>query len=111
MYFYQGNELIIEGQKINNYSSIELLADAEVTVQSGNEETGILILQGKPINETVIQYGPFVMNSKEEIHQAFEDYHKTQFGGWPWPKYDVVHPKNKGRFARYANGKEEIKNS
>jgi hypothetical protein len=69
------------------------------------------MLQGKPISEPVMQYGPFVMNTKEEINQAFEDYHKTQFGGWPWPKYDQVHPREKSRFAKHADGREEIQTS
>jgi quercetin 2,3-dioxygenase len=56
-----------------------------------------------------MQYGPFVMNTKEEINQAFEDYHKTGFGGWPWSRYDQVHPKSKGRFAKHADGVEENK--
>jgi hypothetical protein len=68
-----------------------------------------LILQGKPIGETVIQYGPFVMNSKEEIQQAFQDYHDTKFGGWPWPRYDQVHARDRGRFAKHADGTEEVK--
>jgi hypothetical protein len=64
-------------------------------------------LQGKPIGEHVIQYGPFVMNTKEEINQAFEDYHATQFGGWPWKKYDHVHARDLGRFAKHADGRME----
>jgi hypothetical protein len=56
-----------------------------------------------------MQYGPFVMNSKEEIQQAFEDYQKTKFGGWPWPKLDQVHASSEGRFAIHANGKKEVK--
>jgi hypothetical protein len=67
------------------------------------------MLQGKPINETVIQYGPFVMNSKQEIQQAFDDYHRTKFGGWPWPKYDHVHDRKLGRFALHADGRKETK--
>jgi hypothetical protein len=51
------------------------------------------------------------MNTKQEINSAFEDYHKTQFGGWPWPKYDQVHEREKTRFAKYADGKLEVKNS
>ena len=49
------------------------------------------------------------MNTKAEINQAFEDYHATQFGGWPWGRYDQVHPKDKSRFAKHADGREEIK--
>lgn len=59
----------------------------------------------------MIQYGPFVMNTKQEIHQAFDDYHKDQFGGWPWPKPDQVHERSKTRFATYPDGTSETKNS
>ena len=69
----------------------------------------MIIGQGKPIEETVIQYGPFVMNSKPEIQQAFADYRQTQFGGWPWPRPDQVHDRKLGRFAKYADGREERK--
>lgn len=111
IYFYEGNELTVAGKKIPKYHAIELKADADVEITADIAETSILLLQGKPIGEPVMQYGPFVMNTKEEIQQAFEDYHKTQFGGWPWPKYDQVHPRNKPRFAKHADGKEEIKTS
>jgi hypothetical protein len=67
------------------------------------------MLQGKPISEPVVQYGPFVMNSEAEIQQAFNDYRKTEFGGWPWSRHDQVHPRTKGRFAKYVDGSEEIR--
>jgi len=110
IYFYEGTEIIVAGNIIKNYNAIELKADLEVEIKAA-EETSILMLQGKPIGEPVMQYGPFVMNTKQEINSAFEDYHKTQFGGWPWPKYDQVHEREKTRFAKYADGKLEVKNS
>jgi hypothetical protein len=45
----------------------------------------------------------------EEIQQAFNDYRKTQFGGWPWSRHDNVHSRELGRFAKYSDGREEIK--
>ncbi len=51
---------------------------------------------------TVLKYNAAELN---------EDYHMTQFGGWPWPKYDQVHPCDKTRFAKHADGKMEIKSA
>ncbi|MBW6534678.1 MAG: pirin family protein [Mariniphaga sp.] len=108
LYFYKGPELKIAGMDIQPYQSLELLADQQVIIENGNEDAFLLLLQGMPIDEPVVQHGPFVMNTAAEIHQAFADYRKTQFGGWPWERHDNVHPREKGRFAKYANGKEEI---
>jgi len=111
IYLYEGDAVQIAGTSIPKYNAVELKPDEGVVLIAGEQPTSILVLQGKPINEPVIQYGPFVMNTKEEINQAFEDYHATQFGGWPWPKYDQVHPREKSRFAKHADGREEIKTS
>ncbi|MEI7979401.1 MAG: pirin family protein [Bacteroidota bacterium] len=109
IYFYEGNTLTIAETLIKPYNAVELLPNMDVALKAGDNEVSILLLQGKPIGEQVMQYGPFVMNTKEEINQAFEDYHKTQFGGWPWPKYDQVHAREKSRFAKHADGKLEEK--
>jgi redox-sensitive bicupin YhaK (pirin superfamily) len=108
LYFYEGDDLILSGNKIDKYHAVQLKAEFDVELIASTE-TSILILQGKPIDEPVMQYGPFVMNTKAEINQAFEDYHQTQFGGWPWPRYDQVHDRSKTRFAKHADGKLEIK--
>jgi hypothetical protein len=47
------------------------------------------------------------MNTQAEIHQDFEDYRRTEFGGWPWGASDPVHPRDTGRFARHADGRLE----
>lgn len=109
LYFYEGTTLDLSGKNIPSYSAVELVPDADVMLTAGDSEVSCLLLQGRPIGEQVMQYGPFVMNTKEEINQAFEDYHATQFGGWPWPKNDQVHDRGKSRFARHADGTEEIK--
>lgn len=111
LYFYEGDTVNVANREITNYSAVFLKANVDLEIKTTNDEVSILILQGKPINEPTIQYGPFVMNTKAEIHQAFDDYHKTQFGGWPWQQYDHVHAKNKMRFALHADGKLEEKDN
>lgn len=109
LYFYEGSELSIAGIPLEPYHSVDLLADQPVILESGNSDSFLLLLQGRPINEPVVQHGPFVMNTTTEIHEAFRDYRNTQFGGWPWKSFDHVHGKETGRFAKYADGREEIK--
>lgn len=109
VFFYKGKEVKIEEKTISHNNIIELVANEDVEFYNGNEEAYFLILEGKPIGEPVAKYGPFVMNTQEEIRQAMKDYGKTQFGGWPWPETEVVHPKEKGRFALHSDGKEEVK--
>ena len=109
LYFYRGSNITITGIKIENYHSIDLLADQPVIIDNGNEDAYLLLLQGKPINEPVVQHGPFVMNTATEIQEAFNDYRRTEFGGWPWSRDDNVHSRKIGRFAKYSDGSEEIK--
>ncbi len=111
VYYYEGNKLKIGEEEIPHYHAAEVDPAVSLIFQNGDETSKVLILQGKPINEPVVQHGPFVMNSREEIQQAFEDYHATQFGGWPWAKYDQVHDRSLGRFAKHADGREELKDA
>jgi quercetin 2,3-dioxygenase len=107
IYFYEGDTLSIQENAIGKYQQAQVLSHLNLNLRNGNTEASILVLQGKPIGEPVMQYGPFVMNTKEEINQAFEDYHATQFGGWPWSRFDNVHGKNEPRFAKHADGRLE----
>jgi len=107
LYFYEGSSLKIEGRAVSAYKSVRLRSEQETEILAASENCKFLVLQGRPISEPVMQYGPFVMNTKQEIQQAFEDYHRTQYGGWPWPRYDQVHDRSKGRFAKFADGRIE----
>ena len=109
LYFYQGTKMKMDGSEVEVQHYAELHSDKEILLENGDEEGFMLLLQGRPINEPVAHHGPFVMNTREELQQAFADYHRTSFGGWPWPKHDHVHPRDKGRFAKHADGHEELK--
>ena len=105
LYFFRGSELTVVGRAIPASHAIDVRSDAAIELQAGHEEVELLLLQGAPIGEPVVQYGPFVMNSQEEIRQAFADYQRTQFGGWPWPRHDPVHGEKPERFARHVDGR------
>ena len=107
LYFFKGADLTVAGRRVPVSSSIELRADVDVELINGGEVAELLMLQGRPIGEPVAQYGPFVMNTEQEIRQAFADYRTTQFGGWPWKRTDPVHPREQGRFARHVDGSFE----
>lgn len=107
LYFYRGSSITINDVAIKPYHSVDLASGSSMIIENGNDESYLLFLQARPINEPVVQYGPFVMNTTQEIQTAFNDFRKTQFGGWPWSRYDNVHGPSQGRFAKYADGRIE----
>ena len=109
LYFFEGKSIKAAGTDISTNMAVDLLVDQDLVMQNGNKDAQFLLLQGRPIAEPVVQYGPFVMNTQLEIRQAFEDYRRNQFGGWPWDRNDPVHPRDAERFAKYADGNEETR--
>jgi len=107
IYFFRGGRLRLADRELDAYARAILDPLAAVELQAGEDGADILLLQGKPIGEPVVQYGPFVMNTQAQIGEALRDYQRTRFGGWPWDRDDPVHPRERGRFARHADGRVE----
>jgi len=79
--------LVIEGSvSINDNESVPtdclaLMANnGEVFNVKAKEDSLVLVLSGEPINEPIAAHGPFVMNTKEELLQAFQDFNNGKFG-------------------------------
>lgn len=107
LYFFRGSSSRVAGRELSPRVGVTLRPDRSVSVQNGEEEGELLLLQGRPIGEPVVQHGPFVMNTPAEIQQAFMDYRRTQFGGWPWPSDGPVHGRKPERFAKHSDGRIE----
>ena len=73
LYLYEGS-IQIGGQDIATHSFVVLDDGDEVSVTATGESARFILVAGQPIGEPIMQYGPFVMNSQQEIHQAMADY-------------------------------------
>jgi hypothetical protein len=107
LYFFRGARVTIGERALVERAGVQLRPEAAVELIAGDDGAELLLLQGRPIGEPVVQHGPFVMNTQAEIHQAFADYRRTRFGGWPWPSDAPTHGKSQARFARHADGRVE----
>lgn len=107
LYFFRGAGLVLSGQSVPAGHALELHSDVAASLVAGGDECELLLLQGRPIGEPIARQGPFVMNTQDEIRQAYMDYRATQFGGWPWPERGPVHGNLSERFARHVDGRVE----
>jgi hypothetical protein len=107
LYVFEGDGVDLDSDVIGAATGAVVSAESAVELTAlGDVE--LLVLQGRPIGEPVAQYGPFVMNNRSEIEQAFADYRTTGFGGWPWPSQEPVNAPDAGRFARRPDGTLEV---
>lgn len=106
LYLFRGAAQVA-GLPFSSATGLELAASAPVELVAGSDGAEFLLLQGRPIGEPVAQHGPFVMNTQEQVMQAFRDYQRTQFGGWPWDSAAPIHGPEAKRFARHPDGRVE----
>jgi redox-sensitive bicupin YhaK (pirin superfamily) len=107
LYLFEGDTVDVAGTVVANDTGVLVEPTVDIALVAGAREVEILVLQGRPLGEPVAQYGPFVMNTDDEIEQAFLDYRETQFGGWPWPEDGPTHGRDRGRFAQHVDGRVE----
>lgn len=107
LYAVQPGGARVAGQPLAGPTALDLDATRPVLIEAGARASDWLLLQGRPIAEPVAQHGPFVMNTRAELEQAYADYQRTRFGGWPWAGEGPVHGADPARFARLPGGAEQ----
>lgn len=82
IYVYEGDVAIGEDRRKLTQGNAGLLSKGdELKVQALSADTRFLVISGKPIKEPIVQYGPFVMNTTDEIEQAIQDYRAGTLAG------------------------------
>jgi redox-sensitive bicupin YhaK (pirin superfamily) len=105
LYVHGGHRMEVDGQDLTGDTLVRVRADAPTPLHNtGATPVDVLVLQAVPIGEPVVAHGPFVMNTAEEVQQAFSDYRQTGFGGWPWDTAGPVHSADHDRFAMRPGG-------
>lgn len=73
LYVFEG-ALDVAGETVQSDHLVTLTDGDAVSVKAGKDGARLLVLAGKPLGEPIAQYGPFVMNTQDEINQALSDY-------------------------------------
>ena len=70
----------VNGQKAGEHNFILFKNEGEEIKFKANDKSVLLLLSGEPINEPIAQYGPFVMNTQQELQETFKEYQEGKFG-------------------------------
>ena len=80
IYIYRGavsvGDVLVETRRMGILSNAP---DADGVTITAKEDARLILVAGKPLNEPIVQYGPFVMNTQEEINQALDDFRQSRF--------------------------------
>jgi redox-sensitive bicupin YhaK (pirin superfamily) len=78
-YVFDGETALVGGERLQR-SELGVLSDGDsLQLEGGERPSRLLVVAGKPLNESVARYGPFVMNTPEQIHEAIADFRAGKF--------------------------------
>lgn len=77
--FVLDGDIVIDGITYHSMQTLYVNSDVKSVQIDALSKAKLLILSGEPLNEPVVAHGPFVMNTEEEIQQAFSDFRSGQF--------------------------------
>ncbi len=75
----KGN-VVVNGTAVKTDHFVKFAHEGEAFVVEASEDATVLVMSGEPLREPIASYGPFVMNTKAELYQAFEDFRAGKFG-------------------------------
>mmetsp|Transcript_11144 Transcript_11144/g.24589 ORF Transcript_11144/g.24589 Transcript_11144/m.24589 type:complete len:375 (-) Transcript_11144:156-1280(-) len=107
IYFFSGSGASVDGESQQSRTRVKVRPDMDVQLTAGGTPADFLILQGRDLGEPVVQGGPFVAASRDELIKADRDFRTTGFGGWQYDSDAPVQAREAPRFMTYADGSKE----
>ena len=102
-----GSTFSVDGEQFELARRFKLPGDETIVLTNGDSDAVFWLLEGEPIEERQIQYGPVVLANDKEVRNAINIIRIREFKDWPWDVIDKAQPKGTGRFVKYADGREE----
>ena len=79
VYVFDGESALVGGEKLQR-SELGVLSDGEqLPLAGGDKPSRLLVVAGRPLRDPVARYGPFVMNTQAQIHEAIADFRAGRF--------------------------------
>lgn len=82
LFYVVKGSVSVNGQTAKTHQLVEFELEAGNVEIIADGDSVLIFGHGKPFNEPIVAHGPFVMNSRQEIQQAFEDYQSGKMGSW-----------------------------
>jgi hypothetical protein len=79
-YYVVTGEVEVHGTKVQAFHLVQFKPEGSLLITNSLTPAVLLVCHAMPFNEPIVSHGPFVMNTREEIHQALQDYQAGKFG-------------------------------
>lgn len=107
LYFVSGGRISVDGREYRSETRLKLVPDEDVAVVNGDADAVLWLLEGRPIGERQVSFGPVILGSDREVRDALDEIRRQEHADWPWTYVDQTQPRDAPRFIRYADGREE----
>jgi len=104
LYYVSGGGLTICDREFEQGARATMVPTEEVVVVNGDSDSVLWVLEGKPIGEKVVAFGPVFLDNLDDVRAALDEIRKDLYSEWPWDVIDKAQPLGTGRFIEYPDG-------
>ena len=104
LYFVSGGDARVMGAEVGWNLRMKIDPTAEVDIENGDEVSVMWMLEGVPIGERMVPFGPIIARDDREVREKLQHIRENEFKEWPWDIIDKTNPAECGSFIEYPDG-------